>query len=144
MSREQLCSLNKTPLCQYAAAASEMPYSEAWPRVVKGGGCCGLRPSHRGAVRMLRTLCRLTLDAQTFSHWSFFVQTDSYLYRLQSNKHRELWNSLRHPLRVTDHPSRTAWTVPFCIRKKSDSCRRVLHVRDCSSLITEKLQDHLR
>lgn len=44
--REQLSSLNKTPLCQYAAAASEMPYSDAWPSV----GGCGLQPQDRGVM----------------------------------------------------------------------------------------------
>lgn len=30
---ELLQSLNKTPLCQCAAAASEMPYMDLWPSV---------------------------------------------------------------------------------------------------------------
>lgn len=47
LAREQLSTLNKTPLCQYAAAASEMPYSDVWPSVEvlgdlnhKIGGSC--------------------------------------------------------------------------------------------------------
>lgn len=41
-----LAPLNKTPLCQYAAAASEMPYSNTWPSM----GVCALEPQDGGGM----------------------------------------------------------------------------------------------
>lgn len=63
-----LAPLNKTPLCQYAAAASEMPYSDTWPSM----GVCGLQPQDRGVV-FFKGINPTNLNSRILTALEFFV-----------------------------------------------------------------------
>lgn len=68
-AREQLSPLNKTSLCQYAAAASEMPYSDTWPSVE------GLRTwaTKEGGIKFLRTPIWHVSSVALGSYLSYFT-----------------------------------------------------------------------
>lgn len=81
------------------------------------GGCCGLQPSHGGAVRFLRTLCWRRYRAYTFLHLPFLFNQISVFSGFSQTKAGRSRTHCAIPSVSQAHPH-AAWTVPFCIRKK--------------------------
>lgn len=89
LASEQHSSLNKTSLCQYAAAASEIPCSDTWPSVEGLGTSATKCGGHVfDDTHCIYLLCSFLTKLEVFIH---LLKPVLCLHWLLSNNSREVW-----------------------------------------------------